>query len=79
MKTFSMMQRAQALVNTSVQDMQSGLWNYTTQEDLDVLRIGYLLVRRRREETKCKLLKSKIRKLEKATIYMTHKEGKHGK
>ena len=66
MKNYAMMQRAQALVNTSVQDMQSGLSDYTTQADLDVLRIGYLIVRRRRAETKCKLLKSKIRKLEKA-------------
>jgi hypothetical protein len=65
MKNYAMVQRAQALVNTSVQDMQSGLYNYTTQEDLDMLRIAYLIVRRRREETKCKILMSKIRKLEK--------------
>ena len=53
-----------ALINTSVQDMQSGLWNYTTEDDLTVLRIAYLRCRRRKQTTKCRILKSKIKKLE---------------
>ena len=65
MKNFAMLEKAQALVNTSVEDMQSGLWGYTTQADLEVLRMTYALCRRRRERTKCKFLAAKIRGLEK--------------
>ena len=64
MKNIAMRKRAEWLVNTSVQDMQSGLWQYTTQDDLDLLRLAYVIVRRRREATKCKVLASKIRKLD---------------
>lgn len=55
--------KAAALINTSVQDMQSGLWDYTTEEDLAVLRLAYIMSRRRNEKTKSKVLASKIRRL----------------
>jgi hypothetical protein len=58
--------QAQDLANTSLQDMQSGLGLYTTEEDLSILRIAYIIVRRRKEVTKCKVLASKIRKLDAA-------------
>ena len=58
--------QAQDLVNTSVQDLQSGLWAYQTEEDLAMLRIAYIIVRRRKEVSKCKVLASKIRKLDAA-------------
>lgn len=57
--------RASSLVNTSVQDMQSGLWHYTTTEDLAVLRVAYIMARRRNEKTRSKILASKIRRLDK--------------
>jgi len=57
--------RAAALINTSVQDMESGLWDYTTDEDLAVLRIAYIMCRRRREKTKGEILARKIRELDK--------------
>lgn len=65
MKNRALLEQAQWLVNTSVQDMQSGLWNYTTQDDLKSLQLGYVMVRRRDEKTKAKILASKIKKLQK--------------
>ena len=56
--------RASDLIYTSVQDMQSGLWDYTTEEDLAVLRIAYVMARRRNEKTRSKILASRIRRLE---------------
>ena len=55
---------AQYLVNTSVQDMESGLWHYSTREDLRVLKAGLKIVNRRKETTKAKILKRKIRQME---------------
>ena len=51
-----------SFVNTSVEDMQSGLWSYN---DLDVLRAGLKVVERRKEKTKANILRRKIAKLEK--------------
>jgi hypothetical protein len=53
----------QNLVNTSVQDMQSGLWQYT---NVDFLKKALAVVKKRGEKTKVKVLEAKIRKLEKA-------------
>lgn len=58
-------EKAADLINTSVQDMQSGLWDYTTEEDLAVLRLAYIMCRRRNETTKSKILASKIKRLQK--------------
>ncbi len=58
--------QAHSLVDASVQDMQSGLWQYKTEEDLAMLRIAYIIVRRRREQTKCNVLASKIKSLDAA-------------
>jgi hypothetical protein len=60
----AMRDRVDGLVNTSVQDMQSGLWNYGVV-DLDMLRAALRRVTKRREKTKAKILRSKISKLEK--------------
>lgn len=57
--------RARSLVNSSVQDMQSGLWAYTDRDDLQVLRTGLMIVNKRGEKTKATILKRKIKKLEK--------------
>lgn len=57
------MARARFLVNTSVQDMQSGLHGYKTREDLRVLAIGLIIVRQRKEKTKVKLLTAKVNRL----------------
>lgn len=56
--------RAQDLVNTSVGDMQSGLYNYSTREDLRVLKAGLKIVNRRKETTKAKILKRRIKQVE---------------
>ncbi len=56
--------RAQDLVNTSVDDMQSGLYNYSTREDLRVLKAGLKIVNRRKETTKAKILKRRIKQVE---------------
>ena len=55
---------AQDLVNTSVDDMQSGLNNYSTREDLKVLNAGLKIVNRRKETTKAKILKRRIKQVE---------------
>lgn len=55
---------ASNLVNTSVEDMQSGLWNYGA-EDLTTLREALKIATRRGEKTKAKILAAKIKKLEK--------------
>jgi hypothetical protein len=55
--------RAQYLVNTSVQDLQSGLWQYKTRADLRVLRAALTIVNRRKETTKAKVLKRRIKQV----------------
>lgn len=62
-KTSAVMQRARALVNTSVQDMVSGLSHYCKREDLRVLAMGLIIVKRRGERTKTRILESKIKRL----------------
>ena len=62
-KTSAVMQRARALVNTSVQDMVSGLSHYCKREDLRVLAMGLIIVKQRGELTKTRILESKIKKL----------------
>ena len=59
-------EKARDLVNTSVEDMSSGLWFYTSREHLQVLRTGLMIVNKRGEKTKSRILKSKIKKLEKS-------------
>lgn len=59
-----MSSNAKHLVNTSVQDMQSGLWQYKV-EDLPVLREALKIVEQRGEKTKVRILSAKIKKLEK--------------
>jgi len=51
-------------VNTSVQDLQSGLWDYKTRADLRVLRAALKIVNRRKETTKAKALKRRIKQVE---------------
>jgi hypothetical protein len=57
------LQELSDLVNTSVEDMQSGLWAYTAK-DLYVLRRGLATVKRRKEKTKAIILTRKIKTLE---------------
>lgn len=56
--------KAQDLVNTSVDDLKSGLYNYSTREDLKVLRAGLKIVKRRKETTKAKILQRRIKQVE---------------
>ena len=58
------LERVHYLVNTSVDDMESGLWQYG-RKDLDLLQKAFLLVRRRGEKTKAKILARKIKALKK--------------
>ena len=55
-------ERISWLIDTSVQDMQSGLWGYN---DVDFLKKALDVVEKRGEKTKAKVLKTRIRKLEK--------------
>lgn len=56
--------QAARLVFTSVQDMQSGLWNYGA-DDLPVLRLARSTAESLGHRTRVKLLSSTIRRLEK--------------
>jgi len=56
--------RAQDLVGTSVQDMESSLWHYSTRDDLLVLRAALKIVKRRKETTKAKILARWIKNVE---------------
>lgn len=51
-----------SFVNSSVEDLQSGLYNH---DDLRVLRAALKVVTRRGEKTKAAIIKRKIAKLEK--------------
>lgn len=56
--------RVSNLINTSVEDMQSGLWAYGVA-DLEMLRQAHKTVDARGEKTKAKILQRKIKQLEK--------------
>lgn len=58
-------ERAISLVNTSVEDMKSGLWFYrgNVPEHLEIIRRGREIVKRRGEVTKLRLLDAKIKKM----------------
>lgn len=60
-----LVKRACDLVYTSVDDMQSGLWNYKGADGLQVLRVGLIIVNKHGEKTKAMILKRKIKNLEK--------------
>lgn len=64
-KNSVVLQRARNLVNTSVQDMQSGLSHYWSREDLRILSVGLIIVRKRGEKTKVSILERKIKKIRK--------------
>lgn len=58
--------RAEFLVNTSVDDLQSSLPHYeANDEDIAVIRLGLKWCERRGEKTKVTLLKRKLKKMEK--------------
>lgn len=59
--------RVNNLVNTSVQDMQSGMWAYEFK-DLNVLRAALKVVEKRGEKTKARVIETKIRKLQKGGV-----------
>lgn len=54
-----------SFVNTSVEDLQSGMWNYN---DVKVLRAALKVVVRRGEKTKAAIIKRRISKLEKEGV-----------
>lgn len=58
-------ERAISLVNTSVEDMKSGLWFYrgNEPEHLEIIRRGREIVKRRGEKTKLKMLDAKLKKM----------------
>lgn len=62
-KTSIVMSRARSLVNTSADDMQRGLWNYKTREDLRVLAMGLIIVKQRGEKTKTRMLTRRIKQV----------------
>ena len=63
-------EKARDLVSTSVDDLQSGLWFYTTREHLRILYTALMIVQRRKEKTKAKFLKSRIKQLEKKGVQL---------
>jgi len=62
---FVLLKRAHALADRSLADFEGSLSNYSTKDDLKILRIGYVICRRRRDAEKCKLLETKIDQLSK--------------
>ena len=62
---FVLLKRAHALADRSLADFEGSLSKYSTEDDLKILRIGYMISRRRRENAKCELLKTKIDQLSK--------------
>lgn len=58
-------ERAISLVNTSVEDMKSGLWFYRGNEPkhLEIIRRGIEIVKRRDEKTKLSILNAKLKKM----------------
>ena len=57
-----MNERVSNLVNTSVQDMESGLWNYGFDE-INILHEACKVAEKRGEKTKAKILRRKINKV----------------
>lgn len=62
---FVLLKRAHALADRSLKDFGDSLSNYSSEDDLKILRIGYVICRRRREMDKCKLIALKIEELNK--------------
>jgi hypothetical protein len=58
----SPMKRARFLVNGSVGDLVSGLPHYNV-EDIDVIKLGIRICKRRNEKTKIGHLQRKLKKL----------------
>ena len=60
-------QHAKDLVNTSVQDMQSSLSFYSGKEPYhtEIIRRAIVIVKRRKETTKLKVLEAKLKKMQK--------------
>jgi hypothetical protein len=63
MQMLILLKRAHALADRSVDDLKSSLSSYTTEDDLSVLRIGFVICHRRRDADRCKLLATRIEKL----------------
>lgn len=71
MKQFpSVNERATYLVNTSVQDMTSGLYNYdgTDASDVETIRKALQICLKRGEKTKVTILRRKLKRMEKERI-----------
>jgi len=60
---FVLLKRAHALADRSLNSFEASLSKYSTEIDLKVLKVGYVICRRRREMDKCKLLASRIETL----------------
>lgn len=58
--------RVNFLINTSVEDMQSSLYNYKADEpeDVEIIRAGLKKCVKRGEKTKAKILQRKLKKME---------------
>lgn len=63
-------ERANDLVGTSVQDLQSSLTHYKTLQDKKIIGIALMICRRRGEKTKVKVLQAKFNQLEKTALYV---------
>ena len=63
-------ERGSTLVSTSVEDLQSSLPHYTSenQEDIEAVRWGLRICERREEKTKIAILTRKLKKMEKERI-----------
>jgi hypothetical protein len=69
MKKDDLQERAHNLINTSVQDMQSGLWFYqgADADHIEIVKRCLAICKRRGERTKVRLLESKLRKMKNET------------
>jgi hypothetical protein len=65
MNGVALMKQARSLAEIPADDMKASLQKLQTETDLAALRIGYVICRRRHETEKCKLIASRIRRLEK--------------
>lgn len=64
-KAGDVLNRARNLVNTSVQDMESGLHAYFKREDLRVLGAAWNIASSRGEKTKAVILARRIKQVKK--------------
>jgi len=69
-------ERARDLVSTSVQDLQSSLGHYTYLDikDIETVRAGFAICKRRGEKTKATILRRKLKKMEKQFADARHNE-----